>query len=42
MEDISTFDKAELSADVLVFLVSDLSRGINGAILPIDKAFSCI
>jgi NAD(P)-dependent dehydrogenase (short-subunit alcohol dehydrogenase family) len=31
-----------LCADVILFLASDLSRGVNGAIIPVDQGWSVI
>jgi hypothetical protein len=31
-----------MAADLMLFLASDASRGINGAIVPIDNAWSVI
>ena len=31
-----------LCADVIFFLASDLSRGVNGAIIPVDQGWSVI
>ena len=31
-----------LCADVILFLASDLSRGVNGAIIPVDQGWSAI
>ncbi len=32
----------ETIAQVIIFLASDVSKGISGAILPVDKAWSTI
>ena len=31
-----------LCADVILFLASDLSRGVNGAIIPVDQGWSVV
>jgi enoyl-[acyl-carrier-protein] reductase (NADH) len=38
----TTIAKAELLANVLLFLVSDMSKEISGAIIPVDHAWSTI
>lgn len=32
----------DVIADVLLFLASDLSRAVTGAVIPIDRAWSVI
>lgn len=43
-KDVMGEDVAEprLCADVILFLASDLSRGVNGAIIPVDQGWSVI
>jgi hypothetical protein len=39
--DPTTMLQPEIPADLIVYLASDLSRAISGAIIPIDRAWSC-